>query len=110
MPSPRPMRRQFARSPALPFANRGYQAMGTAIERPSTRSTERVSSVTMTRSARAGQWSIGEVLITRSQQGGLVLPHQTQDTPEFGPTKAAALIEPNGGDAAFRALLAALAL
>jgi len=37
-----------------------------------------------------------------------VLPHQTQDTPEFGPTEAAALIEPNGVEPDFRAILIAL--
>jgi hypothetical protein len=68
MPSPRHIRRQFARSVGVPCARRGYQATGTLTVRPSTRSTTRVSSVTDTFCANAARNSLGEILIPRSPE------------------------------------------
>jgi len=48
MPSPSPIRRQFARSAVDPAASRGYQASGTQSLRPSIRSSVTVSSVIVT--------------------------------------------------------------
>ena len=44
----RAMRRQFARSAEVPCANRGNQASGTVIVRPSVSSATRASSLTLT--------------------------------------------------------------
>ena len=63
IPSPRPIRRQFARSAGLPLAKRGNQASGTLTLRPSTRSTRNASSVTSTFCAWTGLISVAEELI-----------------------------------------------
>src|SRR5689334_61866 len=96
IPSPRPINRQWRRSVGVACTSRGYHARGTAIDRPSTRSTVSVSSLTITRAARAGQCSIGEVLIPRPQELRLVGADQLENTCQLGYAEAAALLESYG--------------
>src|SRR5258705_13733472 len=106
MPSPRPIRRQFARSSGVPCARRGYQSNGTLTVRPSTRSTTSASSVTVTCWANAARNSLCEVLIPRPTELNCVVPHQRLHAPDLGPAKTAALrqphrVEPEFGTARF---------
>ena len=57
IPSPLPIRRQFARSAGVPCARRGNQATGTVIVLPSARFTSRASSLTLTLWAAASRSS-----------------------------------------------------
>jgi hypothetical protein len=93
-PSPRPIKRQFARSAGVPCARRGYQGKGTLTLRPSTRSTIKVSSVTVTCCAIADRKSLGEVLIPRSTKLYSVVSHHRLHPANLGPAKAAAPGQP----------------
>ena len=86
MPSPRPIKRQFARSVGVPCARRGYHSNGTLTVRPSTRSTTRVSSVTVIRWASAERGSLGKVLIPSPAKLIGVVHHQRLHTSNLGPT------------------------
>ncbi len=90
IPSPLPIRRQFARSAGVPCANRGNQATGTVIVLPSAKSTSRASSLTLTLSASASLSSVPEVLIPRPQQKDCVLHHQPLNPCDFRAAKAPA--------------------
>ena len=102
MPSPRPIKRQFARSAGVPCARRGYQSNGTLTVRPSTRSTTSASSVTVTRWASAARNSLCEVLIPRPTELNCVVPHQRLHAPDLGPAKTAALRQPQRVEPEFR--------
>src|SRR6266496_966431 len=95
MPSPRPMRRHFDRSSALPWAKRGYQDSGTLTVRPSTKSTTSASSVTETCCASATRSSLGEELIPCSTKFDLVLPHQGLQPSDLYSAKPATLCQPH---------------
>jgi hypothetical protein len=66
------------------------------MDRPSTRSTVSVSSLIITRSASAGQCSIGEVLIPHPEELRLIGANQFQNTRDLVPPEAAAFLEPYG--------------
>src|SRR5437899_12923611 len=95
MPSPRPIKRQFARSAGVPCTRRGYQSNGAVTVRPSTRSTTSASSVTVTRWASAARSSLCEVLIPRPAELDCVVPHKRLHASDLGSTKTAALHEPD---------------
>src|SRR5216684_5599265 len=95
MPSPRPIKRQFARSAGVPCARRGYHDNGTLTVRPSTRSTTSVSSVRVTRWARAPRTSLGKVLIPGPPKLIGVVPHQRLHASDLGPAKTTALGQPH---------------
>src|SRR4051812_10142333 len=90
MPSPRPIRRHEFRSSAEPFASRGYHASGTEIERPSARSTVKVSSVTATAVAAGMLISVMEELIPRFQEPRFMLRHELLDPSNLGTAEIAA--------------------
>src|SRR6266545_2020870 len=68
IPRPPPISRQEFRSSAVPCSRRGYQANGTAMERPSASSTDNVSALTSTPVANASRISTVEELIPALQQ------------------------------------------
>src|SRR5262249_48845266 len=96
MPRPPPISRHESRSSVVACARRGYQANGTAMVRPSASSTDRVSSLTATRVARASRASTAEEFIPALQQLLTVLLDQPADLVDVFPAEAPAALEPYG--------------
>src|SRR5436309_1063609 len=88
-----PLRRQVDRSLAVACSSRGYQPSGTAMVRPSDKSTVKVSSVTFTSVARAFSISAIEKFIPTLQQLQLVLFDQVPNPFEFFATEAAVTLQ-----------------
>src|SRR3990172_620240 len=83
IPRPFPISLQFLRSSGEACCNRGNHARGTEIVRPSLRSTDNVSSATVTFSALGTLSSIAEILIPSLQQFRLALCHKGQNPGDF---------------------------
>src|SRR5213080_2132530 len=96
MPRPPPIRCHEFLSAAVACASRGYQANGAAMVRPSASSTDRVSSLTTTRVARASRVSTTEELIPTLQKLLPVLVHQLLDAIDVLAAEATAAFEADG--------------
>src|SRR5438093_976655 len=95
MPSPRPIKRQWDRSFAVPRNKRGYHASGASMMRPSASSIFSVSLVTETLSAVTSRNSLVKVFIPTLQQLSLVLLGQLLQPCQFMTAKASTLREAN---------------
>src|SRR5438105_15920413 len=100
MPRPPPSSRQDPRSSAEACARRGYQASGAAMVRPSANSTDTVSSLTATRTAKAASVSTAEEFIPTLQQLLLMLFDQLADLVDLLPAESATALQPDGVDPA----------
>lgn len=96
MPEPRPIRRQRFRSADDACDNRGYHASGTEMLRPSLKSTESVSSDTVTFCANGASNSTAEVLIPCLHQFDSVISHQRFNPCNLDARKTTAALQPNG--------------
>src|SRR5947209_4491926 len=95
IPSPPPMRRQWSFSSGVPWRSLGYHTMGTATVRPSTRSTVRVSSLSVTWRALAAWISSAEVLIPAPQQRGLLILDKLLHLANLAPGEPTLAVEAN---------------
>src|SRR5205085_2488112 len=95
MPRPSAISRQEPRSSAVACARRGYQANGAAMVRPSASSTDKVSSLTATRVARAALRSTAEELMPTLQQPLPVRLDKAPDPVDLLPVEAVAAFEPD---------------
>src|SRR4051794_4348937 len=96
MPRPPPIRRHSPRSAAVACSRRGDQDSGAAMERPSVNSTDRGSSPTSIRVAKASRASTLEELIPALQQLLPVFFDQCPDAVDVLPAEAAAALQPDG--------------
>src|SRR5204862_7963571 len=96
IPRPPPMSRQDWRSVAVACTSRGYHANGVAMVRPSTSSTDRVSSLTLTLVARASCISFLKELIPVLQQVLPMFLNQLPDAVNFLAAKAPAALQAHG--------------
>ena len=78
------MKRQRDRSAGVPYTRRGYQDNGTLTVLPSSRSTTKASSVTVTCCAKGVRSSLGEVLIPGPTKLRWMLSHVTWLLPVSG--------------------------
>src|SRR5215213_8361325 len=95
MPKPAPAMRQFWRCSGEACSRRGYQASGTEMERPSTRSTVSRSSLictSLTRSPALGS----EVATPGLPQQGTILGHDLLDAAQLASTKAQVVGQAHG--------------
>ena len=83
MPSPSPMILQSERSPSVPCTSREYHPIGTATLLPSSRSTDSVSSETITDTARARLLFVRKEPIPTLQQKALVFCHNIHHLAEL---------------------------
>src|SRR4051812_4308552 len=96
MPLPSPSKRHELRSSAVACARRGYQASGTAMVRPSLRSTVSVSSVTATCVAKTVWVSTAEELIPTLLQLFAMLLDQLPKSVEILAPEAATAFQTDG--------------
>src|SRR5579862_5338437 len=94
MPTPSPINCQCLRSFVLPFIRRGNHATGTAIVRPSVKSTERVSSVTCTDWAWAVRISSIEILLPTCHESFVVGFENPNNPPDFLTAESSVALEP----------------